>query len=88
MKKTILLALTVLGLAACSNTETTAETIKPLPTLPTYGNSCPDERPQMCTMDYHPVCGTTASGELKTFANACAACSDTTVRGYSEEECQ
>ena len=88
MKKTILLVLTVFGLAACSTTETTAEIVKPLPKLPTYGNSCPDERPQICTMDYRPVCGTTASGELKTFGNACGACSDATVRGYSEGECK
>ncbi|MFT7683418.1 hypothetical protein [Moritella dasanensis] len=88
MKKAILLALTVFGLAACSNTETTAETALTLPTLPTYGNSCPDERPQMCTMDYRPVCGTTESGEMKTFGNACGACSDETVRGFTEGECK
>ena len=88
MKKTILLALTVLALAACSTTDTTDKTAKPLPILPSYSNSCPDERPQMCTMDYRPVCGTTESGELKTFSNACGACADVTVRGYSEGECQ
>ena len=85
MKKTILLALTVFSLAACSNTE---HTVKPLPILPSYNNSCPDERPQMCTMDYRPVCGTSESGALKTFSNACGACADVTVRGYSEGECQ
>ncbi|NQZ91239.1 MAG: lipoprotein [Moritella sp.] len=88
MKKTILLALTVLALAACSTTDTTDKTAKPLPILPSYSNSCPDERPQMCTMDYRPVCGTTEPGELKTFSNACGACADVTVRGYSEGECQ
>ncbi|MDX2320151.1 MAG: hypothetical protein QNK26_06070 [Moritella sp.] len=88
MKKTMLLALTVFGLAACSNTEPTPETTKPLPTLPSYSNSCPDERPQICTMDYNPVCGITESGELKTFGNACGACSDETVRGYSAGECK
>ncbi|GIC76037.1 hypothetical protein [Moritella sp. F3] len=88
MKKAILVVFTVLGLAACANTETTPETAKALPTLPTYSNSCPDERPQMCTMDYRPVCGTTESGELKTFSNACGACSDATVRGFTEGECK
>lgn len=88
MKKIILLSLTVFGLAACSNTEITAETAKPLPILPSYSHSCPDERPQMCTMDYRPVCGTTASGELKTFGNACGACADTIISGYSEGECK
>lgn len=88
MKKAILVALTVFGLAACTSTETTPETAKALPTLPTYGNSCPDERPQMCTMDYRPVCGTTDSGELKTFGNACGACSDETVSGFTEGECK
>ena len=88
MKKTILLAFTVFALAACSTTDTTEQTAKPLPILPSYSNSCPDERPQMCTMDYRPVCGTTESGELKTFSNACGACADVTVRGYSEGECK
>ncbi|SQD80374.1 lipoprotein [Moritella yayanosii] len=88
MKKPILLALAVFSLAACSNIDTTEETAKSLPILPSYSNSCPDERPQMCTMDYRPVCGTTESNELKTFSNACGACSDVTVRGYSESECQ
>ena len=88
MKKMILLALAVFALAACSSTETTEKTAKPLPILPSYSNSCPDERPQMCTMDYRPVCGTTESGELKTYSNACGACSDVTVRGYSDGECK
>lgn len=88
MKKAILFALTIFGLTACSNTDTTAETAKPLPILPSYSNSCPDKRPQMCTMDYRPVCGTTESGELKTFGNACGACSDATVRGFTEGECK
>ena len=48
---------------------------------------CKDPRPQMCTMDYRPVCGTTISGEKKTYSNGCSACSDLSVLSYVPGEC-
>ncbi len=59
---------------------------------------CQDPRPQMCTMDYTPVCGLRDTGvrcvttpcpstEWKTYSNGCTACSDAQVFGYVSGEC-
>ena len=51
---------------------------------------CTEPRPEVCTMDYTPVCALrTGSGEeqWKTYANACTACSDAAVTGYRENAC-
>lgn len=59
---------------------------------------CPDNRPEVCTQIYQPVCGLVDTGircittpcpsaEYKTFGNACTACSDKNVTGYSGGEC-
>ena len=61
-------------------------------------NQCPDERPQMCTREYLPVCATRDTGvrcvaapcpssEQKTYANACTACADEKVSGYIADSC-
>lgn len=49
---------------------------------------CPELRPEMCTMDYNPVCGNLSNGSFKTYSNGCTACSDIEVLSYSEGECQ
>ena len=81
------IALSLLTLTACTTTATESES-KPLPVLPSYSNSCPDERPQICTMDYNPVCVTAADGSKQTYGNACSACGDSAVAGYTPGECQ
>ena len=48
---------------------------------------CKDPRPQMCTMDYRPVCGAMTGGEKKTYSNGCSACSDLSVLSYVPGEC-
>lgn len=59
---------------------------------------CPEQRPQVCTMDYRPVCATrdtstrcvTApcpSTEEKTYSNACSACADVKVLSHIPDEC-
>lgn len=59
---------------------------------------CPEQRPQICTMDYRPVCATRDTGarcvttpcpstEQKTYSNACSACTDAKVIGYIADEC-
>jgi len=48
---------------------------------------CEDPRPQVCTMDYRPVCGSLADGSVKTYANGCGACSDGKVSSWVEGEC-
>ena len=49
---------------------------------------CTDPRPQVCTMDYLPVCGRLAGGKTKTYANGCGACADPAVDGYAPGACQ
>lgn len=60
---------------------------------------CSDPRPQICTMDYVPVCALRAtdtrctsapcsSGEWAQYPNACSACADKQVRGYRKGECR
>lgn len=59
---------------------------------------CPEQRPQVCTMDYQPVCATRDTGircvaapcpstEQKTYSNACNACADAKVLGHIADEC-
>jgi tetratricopeptide (TPR) repeat protein len=47
--------------------------------LPVAGGTCADPRPQMCTRDYRPACGTKRDGSRRTYGNACTACSDAEV---------
>lgn len=69
-----------------------AETDAPLPDpLPPDLAQCVDPRPQLCTQDYRPVCGvrdTGVSTERQTYGNACTACSNPDVLGYSEGMCE
>ena len=43
---------------------------------------CKDPRPQMCTMDYNPVCGISKDDSKKSYSNGCSACSDSEVVEY------
>ena len=49
--------------------------------------TCTDPRPQVCTMDYTPVCGVRVDQTSKTYSNGCSACSDSEVVGYQEGAC-
>ena len=49
--------------------------------------ACTDPRPQACTLDYRPACGVLDGGELMTYGNACMACGDASVIGFSDGEC-
>lgn len=49
--------------------------------------ACFEPRPQVCTMEYDPVCGQMADGRTKTYSNGCSACSDTLVNGYTVGAC-
>jgi hypothetical protein len=48
---------------------------------------CQESRPQLCTMQYDPVCGVLRTGETKTYSNACSACRDHAVSGYTDGTC-
>ena len=49
--------------------------------------ACTEPRPEICTMQYDPVCGQMADGHRKTYASDCSACSDQLVLGYTPGEC-
>jgi len=103
MLRTIAAIFFVTSLTACTQTtcgkpaelvQTPASNESSAPTLTT----CPETRPEVCTFDYTPVCATRDTGircvttpcpstELKTYSNACSACADKKVIGYTPNEC-
>ena len=48
---------------------------------------CTEPRPEICTMQYDPVCGQISDGRSKTYSNACSACSDSQVHGHTLGPC-
>lgn len=59
---------------------------------------CPEQRANMCTREYLPVCATRDTGvrcattpcpssEQKTYGNGCEACADKKVLGYIANAC-
>jgi hypothetical protein len=50
--------------------------------------ACKDPRPQVCTMQYDPVCAQDASGVLTTKSNGCRACTSPEVLGYVGGSCE
>lgn len=50
--------------------------------------ACTDPRPQICTADYNPVCGSLGGDSHKTFSNGCSACSDAAVSGHRPGACE
>lgn len=49
---------------------------------------CVEPRPEVCTMDYTPVCGQLEDGSRKVYSNACGACSDPAVVAYGPGLCE
>jgi len=70
-----------LALTGCAVTPAPVET-------PKVERTCPQTRPQMCTMHHDPVCGLMSSGDRKTFSNNCVACAEAGVVGYDEGACE
>ena len=48
---------------------------------------CGEQRPEICTMEYVPVCAILDDGSRKTYSNACSACSDKDVVKYQVNAC-
>jgi hypothetical protein len=48
---------------------------------------CEEPRPQICTREYNPVCGTLQDGSTKTGSTGCTSCSDPDVVGYKTGAC-
>lgn len=93
MNKTMMnrLSITVLSLICIACSAKTAA-VNPLTV------QCTDPRPQICTMDYTPVCATKdnrvrcvttpcQSTETKTYSNGCGACANPAVISYIPGEC-
>ena len=59
----------------------------PQPALPANLTLCPEQRPQICTREYNPVCAVLADGARKTYATGCTACSDEQVTGWVAGAC-
>lgn len=102
MRKAIFIALCLcLFVSACQddNEREPAETHTEQPEEITSNLiNCPENRPEVCTQIYQPVCGLIDTGircittpcpsaEYKTLGNACTACSDINVTGYLEGAC-
>ncbi len=57
------------------------------PPAPSMYTQCTGPRPQVCTMEYNPVCATLAGGGVKTYASPCNACADDQVTQYLGGAC-
>ncbi|MCK4837408.1 MAG: hypothetical protein KAS94_01320 [Desulfobulbaceae bacterium] len=54
---------------------------------PRVDKMCTEPRPEICTMNYLPVCGVRIGHTSKTYSNGCSACSDSEVVGYNTGKC-
>lgn len=74
------------GCTACSNEEVISYTegaCAPPEVNAKSTVACEDPRPEICTLDYRPVCGDNG----KTYGNGCGACADPNVFEYVTGEC-
>ncbi len=69
---------------ACTPVPPAGEAVSLAPALTT----CEDPRPQVCTLQFQPVCGFSSADEFKTYSNACSACSDEIVTGHRPGACE
>ena len=76
MRTTVTLAAMLL-LVGCASTG-------PAPMLTTQ---CTTPRPQVCTMEYAPVCATRNGGARADYSSACNACADDNVTAYINGRC-
>jgi len=58
-----------------------------VPSLNIEQTNCIEPRPEMCTMDYQPVCGFDKDHNSKTYSNRCVACSNERVVYTIKGEC-
>ena len=53
----------------------------------TLVTQCTEPRPQVCTMEYAPVCAELGGGGKKEYSSPCNACADDAVAGYLSGAC-
>ncbi len=81
MSRNLLVLVTSLLLGACASGS-------PDKALAVAGATvCEDPRPQVCTMDYTPVCANLQDGSVKTYPNGCGACVDANVKSWVVDAC-
>ena len=85
MTRTSRLAAILLGTIAAHGCSSIASDTQPLE--PPGWVACPEPRPEVCTMEYDPVCGSLRDGDRRTFSNGCGACAEAQVVGYVPGEC-
>ena len=61
---------------ACTQQAPPAQPPAPPGPAPAAQVTCTEPRPQACTRDYRPVCGTKRDGARQTYGNGCSACAD------------
>lgn len=49
--------------------------------------TCPETRPQVCTLEYAPTCAVLKSGAREEKSSPCNACADDQVVGYEAGAC-
>lgn len=74
--------ITLLSLGACATGQPNQTPVDRLQ------KACLEPRPQICTMDYTPVCAKFKNGELKTYSNGCSACADVNVLSHRASACE
>lgn len=87
-------ALLLALLSGCSFTDQATDRSAIIePVLPQGASSCPQPQAAsfdqvLCPMNYQPVCGIHGDNKsLSNYGNACSACADPTVVGYTEGRC-
>ena len=79
---TEIMMLLVLVLSGCSSIESGHN----LDT--TVLGKCSEERPEMCTMQYEPVCARLLDNTRQSFSNSCSACAEKQTVAYQSGECK
>jgi hypothetical protein len=78
MRVVSIVALFALGLSGCGLNQ------QPITSMATQ---CEVPRPQVCTMEYAPVCANLVAGMTKEYSSGCNACADDAVASYLPGPC-
>lgn len=61
--------------------------VLPIIEIPREEGVCTEPRPQICTMEYQPVCALREDGQRETMSSPCNACADVAVVRYTPGAC-